>query len=70
LKRTGEDKLVLLKSSLESGDELATKDTTEYAHRQEEGIAGMDPAFTVGSKTSGGDYTMEVRMKTPTPTVP
>ena len=62
--------MALLKSSLESGDEFGTKDTTEYADGQEEGIAGMDPAFTVGRKTSGGDYTMEVRMKTPTPTVP
>jgi hypothetical protein len=55
--------LALLKSSLESGDELATKDTTKYAYWQEEGIAGMDPAFTIGGKTAGGDYTMEVRMK-------
>ena len=69
-KRTGEDQLALLKSSLESGDELATEDTTEYAHWQEEGIAGMDPAGVVGGKTTGGNQTMEMRMETPTRTVP
>ena len=42
--------MALLKSSLESGDELATKDTTEYAHWHEEGIEGMDPAVVVGGK--------------------
>jgi hypothetical protein len=63
--------LALLKSSLESVDELATKDPTEYAHRQEEGIAGMDPAGVVGGKTSGRNQTMEMRMEQQvlTPTV-
>ena len=55
--------MALLKSSLEGGNELAAKDAAEYAHWQEEGIAGMDPAGVVGRKTSGWDYTMEVRMK-------
>ena len=64
--------MALLKSSLESGDELATEDTTEYAHWEEEGIAGMDPAGVVGGKTTGGNQTMEMRMEQQVlpPTVP
>jgi len=63
--------LALLKSSFESGDELAAKDPTEYAHREEEGIAGMDPVGVVGGKTSGRNQTMEMRMEQQvlTPTV-
>jgi len=63
--------LVLLKSSFESVDELAAKDTTENFHGQEEGITGMDPASVVGGKTSGGNHTMQVRMEQQvlTPTV-
>jgi len=63
--------LALLESSLESVDELAAKDPTEYAHRQEEGIARMDPARMVGGKTSGRNQTMEMRMEQQvlTPTV-
>ena len=62
--------MVLLKSPLESVQELAAKDATENAHGQEEIIAGMDPALAVGRKASGRDYTMDMGMKTPTPTVP
>ena len=63
--------MALLKSSFESIDELAAKDPTEYAHRQEEVIAGMDPACVVGGKTSGRNQTMEMRMEQQvlTPTV-
>ena len=63
--------MALLESSLESGDKLATKDPTEYADRQEEGIAGMDPAGVIGRKTSGWDQTMQMRMEQQvlTPTV-
>ena len=63
--------MALLESSLESGDELAAKDATEYADGQEEGIAGMDPVGVVGGKTSGGNHTVDVRMKQQvlTPTV-
>ena len=55
--------MALLESSLESGDELATKDTTEYAHGQEEGIAGMDPAGVIGGKTPGGNQTVDMGME-------
>src|SRR5215831_12991221 len=70
-KRAREDDLALLESSLESGDELTAKDATEHAHRQEEGIARVDPARVVGRKTSGGNQTMQVRMEQQvlTPTV-
>jgi len=62
-KRAGEDQLALLESSFQSGDELAAKDATEYAHREEEGIAGMDPAGVIGRKTSGRNQTMQMRME-------
>jgi len=55
--------LALLESPLESDDELAAKDPTEYADGQEEGVAGMNPAGVIRGKTSSGDYTMEVGMK-------
>ena len=63
--------MALLESSLESVNELAAKDATEYAHRQEEWIAGMDPAGVVGGNTSGRNQTMEMRMEQQvlTPTV-
>ena len=54
--------MALLESSFKSGDELAAKDATEYAHWKEEGIAGMDPTGVIGGKTSGGNHTMQVRM--------
>jgi hypothetical protein len=63
VERTGEEQLALLESSFETGDELTAKDTTKYAHGQKEGIAGMDPMHMVRGKTSGGDYTMDMRMK-------
>ena len=53
---------MLLKSPFESVQELAAKDATEDAHGQEEIIAGMDPALAVRRKTSGRDYTMDMRM--------
>lgn len=63
--------MALLESSFKSGDELAAKDATEYAHREEEGIAGMDPAGVIRRKTSGRNQTMEMRMEQQvlTPTV-
>ena len=61
---------MLLKSPFEAIHELAAKNATENTHGQEEVIAGMDPALTVGRKASGRDYTMDMGMKTPTPTVP
>ena len=39
-------------------------------HGQEEGIAGMNPAGTVGREATGRDDTVDVGMSTPTPTVP
>ena len=60
-----------MESSLQSGDELAAKDATEYAHRQEEGIARMDPAGVIERKTSGWNQAVEMRMEQQvlTPTV-
>jgi hypothetical protein len=55
--------LALLESSFKSGDEFAAKDATEYTYRQEEGIAGMDPAGVIGRKTTGWNQTMQVGME-------
>ena len=55
--------MVLLKSPFETIHELAAKDATENTHGQEEIIAGTDPALAVRRKASGGDYTMDMRMK-------
>jgi hypothetical protein len=62
LERTGESKLAHLKLPLQTGDELTAEDATEYADRQEEGIAGMDPAGVIWGQTSGGDQAMDMRM--------
>lgn len=54
---------MLLKQPFETVHELAAKDATENAYRQEEIIARANPAHAVGRKASGRDYTMDVRMK-------
>jgi len=44
LEATGKAELALTKGSLQASDKLAAKDAAEHFHRQEEGVAGMDPA--------------------------
>ncbi len=68
--RTAELECALVKSTLECGDELTTEEATKDLLRQEEGIMGGDPARVIGSEAAGGDYTVHMRVMTPTPTVP
>ena len=53
-----------------SGDELAAEDTAEHADGQEEGSPGGDPAGVIRRQTTGGQYAVDMGMKTSTPTVP
>ena len=59
-----------LVSLLEEGQHLAPEEAAEYAHRQEETGSTCDPAGMIESESTGGDQAMQVRMVTPTPTVP
>jgi hypothetical protein len=43
-------KLVLVEGGLQPGDKLAAKDATERLDREEERVAGWDPAQMVGSQ--------------------
>ncbi|HJY87587.1 MAG TPA: hypothetical protein VKE24_12185 [Candidatus Acidoferrales bacterium] len=63
--------MALLESSFKSGDELAAKDATEHAYRQEEGITGVDPTSAVRGETAGRNQTVDMRMEQQvlTPTV-
>ena len=47
---------------LQTGDEFTAKDAAQYFHRQEEGIARLDPALLIGRQTARGDYAVDMRM--------
>ena len=47
LEATGKREFALTKSALQAGDKLATKDTAQDLHGQEESVARMDPALVV-----------------------
>jgi len=57
-------------SILESGDELTAEHTAEHFDGKKKGEVGGDPASVVRSEAASGDYAVNMRMKTPTPTVP
>src|SRR5271167_2911676 len=52
----------LLISLLEEGQHLASEETAEYAHRQEETRSAGDPTGVVEGEPTGGDEAMQVRM--------
>jgi len=52
----------LTKGALQTGGELAAKDTAQYLYGQEEGVARMDPALVVERQTARGDHAMNVRV--------
>ena len=54
----------------ESGGELTAEDTAEHFDGKKKGVVGGDPGSVVGSEATRGDYTVNVRMMTPTPTIP
>ena len=53
----------MLKGRLESGDELAAKDTSEHLDREEEVRTGLKPAGVIERESAGGDDTVDMRMK-------
>ena len=57
-------------SLLEEGQHLAPEEAAEYAHRQEETRSACDPTGMIEGESTGGYEAMQVRMVTPTPTVP
>ena len=50
--------------------ELATEHAAENSHRQEEVVPSWNPTGMVRRKTAGWNDTVDVWMKTPTPTIP
>jgi hypothetical protein len=52
----------MLKSRLESGDELAAKHTSEYLDGEEEVRTGSDPAGVIEGEPTGGDDTVDMGM--------
>ena len=56
-------KLGLVEGGLQPGDKLAAKDATECLDREEERVAGSDPAQVVGSEASCGSHTVDMGMK-------
>ena len=70
LEATGKHELALTKGALQASDKLAAKDTAEHFHRQEKGIAGMDPALVVWRQTTRGDHAVNVGMMASALTIP
>ena len=56
--------------SLKEIEKLAAKDAAEDFDREEEGILRMNPARVAWIETAGGNDAVEMRVHTPTPTVP
>ena len=44
---TGESEFPLVESALQTSDELAAEHAAQYFHRQEEGVARVDPAWVI-----------------------
>ena len=59
----GEAELTILEGLPEGCDELATKDLTQYRFGQEVVVRRADPAGVIERETSGGNHTMDMRMK-------
>jgi hypothetical protein len=62
LEATGKHELALTKGAFQASGKLAAKDTAERFHRQEKGVAGMDPALVVWRQTTRGDHAVNVGM--------
>jgi hypothetical protein len=70
LERSVKLEFVLKKELLQSGCELASEDATQRGDGQEESSRGGDPSGAVGCETASRNDVMDVRMMTPTPTIP
>jgi len=56
-------KLASMEGVAESSDELAAKDTAQYADGKKEGTPGGDPAGMVRGKAAGGNDAVDMGMK-------
>jgi len=66
----GQAKLTGSEGGAQLADERVAKATGEHAHWQEEAGPAGDPARLVGRDAATRDDTVQVRMITPTPTIP
>jgi hypothetical protein len=57
-----ERELALVESRLQSGNKLATENSTEHRHRQEERVSRRDPARVVRSKTASRGHAVNMGM--------
>ena len=57
-----EAELAFGEGPFESGDKLATEDSTQHLHREKEAIAGLDPALVIGGEAAGWDHAMDMGM--------
>ena len=62
--------LLLVEGLLEQAEQLAAEDLREHAHGQEEVAAGGDPPGVVDVEPPAGDDAVDVRMVTPSVTIP
>jgi len=65
-----EAELAILKSPLESVDELAAKNFLQHFLGKKVVVSGANPASVIWRKATGWHDTMDMRMSAPTPTVP
>ncbi len=65
-----EAQLMACKEPPQSGDELAAEDAAEHLDRQQEAGTGSDPARVVRRESAIRHHAVDVRMWTPTPTIP
>ncbi len=66
----GEAGKLLTGYSLKQIEKLAAEDAAEDLDGEEEGIFRMYPARIAWIETAGGNDAVEMRMLTPTPTIP
>jgi hypothetical protein len=59
----GEVQLVMLKSRLETGDELAAKHTSEYLDGEKEARTGSNPESVIERESTGGNNAVNMGMK-------
>ena len=55
--------MALPERALEQSEILASEDTAQHLHGQEEGILGMNPARVIWIEAAGGNDAVEVRMQ-------
>ena len=59
-----------MECAAKSCDELAAEDPAERADGQKEGAPGGNPARVIRSEAAGGNYAVNMGMKTSAPTIP